>query len=481
MPEVIALAGWPPEALAYAFAMYSRSPLSIKESIAQITQEKSGKFLETYYFQYGHASIADNAHIPLACENISEIAAYELEDDQLWDGQERSTRYQKFGVGQGYFVPGSVRGTPLEARYASAADFMLEMYQLFSDKAFEWLTSQLPKPSEMKPEVYERNLKARAFDISRYWLFNGILTSVGQITNARTLESQISRLMSSEYPELRELALTIKKAVGEERPFCPENRDESPVAPTLVKYTEPSQYQIELRQAMRTKASELLGSGIKSVLKSKRYVTLTAPSLEDELIATLLFQASNEPYKWICNTVCYGLKLKQKEDLIDLALAGRGPRDQLPKAMACGHQLQFDVCMDRGGERDLHRHRNCIQIHQPLSVERGWDRPGMVSKMGLDDIYDAGMAKAGDTVRELEREIGVDAHYLIPFAFRSGTLYKMHLAQAAYVTELRSGIKGHFSYREIACQMHDLLVERLPLLARHCRVTPFKTEDLLKR
>ena len=88
MAEVIALAGWPPEVLAYAYAMYFRSGLSIRESIVQITNEKASGFLDTFYFKYGHKSIADNAHIPLAIENVSEIVAFELEDEQLWDGQD---------------------------------------------------------------------------------------------------------------------------------------------------------------------------------------------------------------------------------------------------------------------------------------------------------------------------------------------------------------------------------------------------------
>src|SRR3989338_9463382 len=96
MTKVIALAGWPPEVLAYAMAMYSRSSLSIKESILKITNEKAAGFFDKTYFGYGHKSIADNAHIPLAIENVSEIVAFELEDEQLWDGQERSTRYQNF-------------------------------------------------------------------------------------------------------------------------------------------------------------------------------------------------------------------------------------------------------------------------------------------------------------------------------------------------------------------------------------------------
>jgi len=105
----------------------------------------------------------------------------------------------------------------------------------------------------------------------------------------------------------------------------------------------------------------------------------------------------------------------------------------------------------------------------------------MIHEMGLAEKYGAGMAKAAQTVRELGREIGVDANYLIPFAFRSGTLYKMHLAEVAYIVELRSKPQGHFSYREIACQMHDQLVKRFPILKGQIRVTPFSDSNPLTR
>ena len=42
------------------------------------------------------------------------------------------------------------------------------------------------------------------------------------------------------------------------------------------------------------------------------------------------------------------------------------------------------------------------------------------------------------------------AHYLIPFAARSRFLFKMDFAEAEYIARLRSGVKGHFSYRNIA-------------------------------
>ena len=77
-------------------AKYSRSSLTMKESLAEISAQRAEQFLNTFYFQYGHRSIADLAHIPFAIERLSLLAAIELVDEQRWDGQERSTRYQNF-------------------------------------------------------------------------------------------------------------------------------------------------------------------------------------------------------------------------------------------------------------------------------------------------------------------------------------------------------------------------------------------------
>ena len=57
--EVYAVYGVEPEVQAYAMAKYSRSALSMKESLKEISTQKAEKFLNTFYFQYGHRSIAD--------------------------------------------------------------------------------------------------------------------------------------------------------------------------------------------------------------------------------------------------------------------------------------------------------------------------------------------------------------------------------------------------------------------------------------
>jgi thymidylate synthase ThyX len=202
--RVLTLAPMPPEKCAFALARYSRSPDSIRDSIEWVRTHDSGKFLESFYFQYGHASIADLGHVVLCFEGISELAATEIEDEQLWDGQARSSRYQDFSK-SGFVTPPEFDAAQA-AVYQQAAAELLAGYNQIHARVFDHLAEKLPRPEEMSPQVYQRNVKARAFDVARYLLCFGIPTGVGQVTSIRTLERQVRRLKASEYDELRSLA-----------------------------------------------------------------------------------------------------------------------------------------------------------------------------------------------------------------------------------------------------------------------------------
>jgi thymidylate synthase ThyX len=209
--RVVTISPMPPEKSAYALARYSRSPDSISQSIEWVRTHDSRKFLESFYFQYGHASIADLGHVTMCFEGISELAATEIEDEQLWDGQAKSSRYQDFSK-SGFITPPELEGND---GYRSAGTQLLRAYEEVHKRVFAHLTEQLPKPEAMKQDAYERNLAARAFDVARYLLFFGIPTNVGQVTSIRTLEKQIRRLKSSEYAELH--ALLYRVAFGKAR------------------------------------------------------------------------------------------------------------------------------------------------------------------------------------------------------------------------------------------------------------------------
>jgi thymidylate synthase ThyX len=72
--------------------------------------------------------------------------------------------------------------------------------------------------------------------------------------------------------------------------------------------------------------------------------------------------------------------------------------------------------------------------------------------------------------------------YLLPLATRVRCLFKMDFAEAQYISELRSGPAGHFSYRRVAWEMFLAVQRQHPSLAKHIRVTDFTQPiDLLQR
>ena len=74
------------------------------------------------------------------------------------------------------------------------------------------------------------------------------------------------------------------------------------------------------------------------------------------------------------------------------------------------------------------------------------------------------------------------SQYVIPLAFRKRTLFKMDFAEAIYISELRTGEAGHFSYRNVAYAMYEAVAKRYPSLAKYFRVTDVREPvDLLKR
>src|SRR5450432_175802 len=125
----------PPEKSAYALARYSRSADSIRQSIDWVRSHNSQQFLESFYFQYGHQSIADLGHTVLCFEGISELAATEVEDENLWDGQAKSSRYQDFST-SGFITPSDLK--PREAAaYQESAQQLLVAYGEIHTRVFE--------------------------------------------------------------------------------------------------------------------------------------------------------------------------------------------------------------------------------------------------------------------------------------------------------------------------------------------------------
>lgn len=471
--QILAIAPMPPEKSAYALARYSRSADSIVESLAWVRTHDSSKFLDSFYFQYGHASIADLGHIVMCFEGISELAAAEVEDEPLWDGQAKSSRYQDFGK-LGFITPPEF--TPQEAYlYESAGDELMAAYREVHDAAFAYLASQLPRPQEMKPDAYQRNITARAFDVARYLLFWGVPTNVGQVTSIRTLEKQIQRLKASPYAEMREIGDEIAAACAAE-PGCKWNLDlpAEPLAPTLAKYCSADEHLRASRADLRVWAAQNLGSF--GTPNTEPLDLLKPTDTVADIVATLLYPVCNWSFRALYEWAA-GVSAAVRAEVIDTAVRSRSRRDDLLREFR-GNLYCYDMVMDIGAYRDFHRHRRCQQYRQAYSGDLGYDVPDVVPASGMEDVYRRAMDGALAAMRFLPSP-GSD--YLLPFGARSRFLFKMDFAEAEYIARIRSGVKGHFSYRKVAWEMKCAMERLEPELGRLMQATPPWVEDPLQR
>ena len=501
--EVFAVHGADPEVLAYAMAKYSRSSLSMKESLKEISSQRAEQFLNTFYFQYGHRSIADLAHIAFAIERLSLLSAISLVDEQRWDGQERSTRYQNFKK-SGWYMPDFGSDGEAAHLYRESAEGLFAAYHELAEGMFESLKTQVVRPTEMKQESYDRTLRARAFDVARYLLPLATNTSLGQIVNARTLETQVSRLLSSPYGEIRQLGERLRSAAtgaawnvhGEELAGLQREiaaldstlgakaetllTREVKTAPTLVKYAAPNSYEIETKRDLAQAAVELMQG---EAIEPAPVVDLVErkESLEAEIAATLLYGACHYSYRQLRDRVATFNEARIHE-IIALGTRHRSKHDELLREFSAGQTLRFDILMDIGGFRDMHRHRRCVQIIQGYTTAHGYDIPEGLAEAGLQAHYEAAMQSTHKAHAKLATEAAESADYILPLGTRMRALFKMDFAEALYISELRSQPQGHFSYRRVAWEMYEAVRKQHPALAQHFRVTDVNEPvDMLRR
>jgi hypothetical protein len=264
-------------------------------------------------------------------------------------------------------------------------------------------------------------------------------------------------------------------------------------APTLVKYAQANDYELKTRAELAQAANELL---VHHPIAEAPVVDLVerTETLEVELAATLLYSVSHHPYRQIRDLVA-ALPESRVDVIIALGLRHRGRHDEALRAFHAGAALRFDILMDIGGFRDMHRHRRCTQIIQPFTALHGFETPTCgdlgpeVNILAEADVLadfqsaiEQAHAASAKIAASQAPEAVQSALYLLPLATRIRSLFKMDFAEAQYISELRSGPAGHFSYRRVAWEMYKAIERQHPSLARHIRITDFTQPiDLLKR
>jgi hypothetical protein len=257
---------------------------------------------------------------------------------------------------------------------------------------------------------------------------------------------------------------------------CTWNEQDSadPVAPTLTKFVDADEHPAKARENVQLWARQNLPTPHHTQQEDVE-VLRPADTLTDA-VACLLYEATDRSYRELYE-MAGGWSSARRMEVIDVASESRTRRDEMLRAFRGGPYV-FDIIMDVGAYRDLHRHRRCVQLRQDYGTQFGYSVPEPAKLAGCEDEYrhvmDAVFAKASALPAP-------GAHYCLPFATRSRFLFKMDFAEAEYICRLRSGVKGHFSYRTVAWQMKCAMERLEPDLGRLLSATPPWVEDPLRR
>lgn len=451
------------EQIAVAFAMTSRRPEPFDEIARQVSQEKAADFHERWVLGYGHASVAEHAVVHLAVENLSRLACDTLEDNRLASYTEKSSRYQVLPEGS-YYFPKELDAHPaLGGAYRRLCDQLFRSYHQLIEGCTAHLKQVHPRREKERESAYSLRLSRIATDSCRSILPAATLTNVGVTANARMLEHIVSKLLSSELAEERDLGVEL--------------RDQGrKITPTLIKYAEENPYlrKTALRQrelSAKMVSSETGGPGSGSTgLVSARLLDWDTRA-EEKLAAALMYAKSGTDYQTVRQQV-EAMDSPQRQRVIDDCTAQLGPHDSPGREFELVNYT-FEFLMDYGAYREFKRHRMLSYLPQALTVAHGHDTPELIVQAGLTEMYRAALESVDQEFQGIAEFSPLVAQYLVTHAHLRRVLVQINLRECYHLFKLRTSELAHFAIREPVLKAMKLVVAVHPQLFRHLRLRDY--------
>ncbi len=497
----------PEEVVAVLFSKYSRSTQSVRRNFLALVKDTESGFREILdsvgsggekgftaalnkardFFQrilvgYGDDSIGELGMAHVACEDVSNIATKRLENARLTSPLEKSTRYVVYDktkflreprVMASEFAKDYVKlnelllGTYAE-QIEPMTDFVrkqwpIEEFELFEGKKHSELSDEAEK--ERARKAYDAAVKAKALDVLRYYMPASTLTNVGITANGRGFEYLISKLMSDELEEVRNMGMMMLEEL-------------SKVIPSLVKRAKPSDYYTSTRKGMFELANSVLS------VRAKKSGTVTLidydKNAEEKIAAAALYGFSSLPMSQV-RKKARKMAAEERLKVIEEYFGRRTNRREKPMRAAEATYYTFDILSDYGAYRDLQRHRMLTQIAQPLTTANGYDVPPEIEEAGFSEKFRKCMDAAADLYRKLYPKFPHEAQYVVPFAYKIRYLFVLNLREAFHLIELRSVPQGHASYRRVAQEMFRQIKKVHPAFSEYMRYVNLEERDSLGR
>lgn len=436
-----------PETIAVAFAKTSRAPESFREIAAELSDTSSARFHEKWVVGYGHASVAEHAVLHIAFENVSRLAIECIESNRLASYTEKSTRYQKWGP-EDFFLPPELEGSPLAEPYVHAVRLLFRTYLDSLAPLRALVEAQSPRRSDESDEAWDRRIRSRYVDSSRFLLPAAAFANAGMTANARVLENAIRKMLSHPLAEARQIGAQVKAAA------CAET-------PTLVKYADEVPYLVETPGRLAASQPSSTSSDWCVLVDYDR-------DGEDKVLAAALYRFGGMPYAQALEAV----RSKPQPARVTLAesLLGRLGEHDTPLRELEYCTYTFDLLMDQGAYAEFKRHRMMTQTPQALTTLLGYALPRLITEAGFGSRYESAMQTAAETYAQLSAWNPHVAQYVVPNGFNRRVLAQFNLRQAWHFCQLRAAANAHFSIRRVAQRIYEQIAGVHPLLAGYMRL-----------
>ncbi len=432
---------------------------------------KARDFYIKWLAQFGDDSIAQMAGTHLAYTGISQLAIKQIEDMRLGIAPiEKSTRYVDYSTkvngSYRYYTDPTLEGMGLLTEYKAAMDTLFETYAFTLEKYQEFLKGKYPAEEE-------RTIKTKAFDTARLLLPVSTLSQVAFFANGQAFEYMINRGLDHKLGEIR---WSSQRALEEL----------SKVIPAFLRRLE-TQDSKDYRQYMAKRSERVqgalkeIGYDAHSTEGKQQPVKLLEfdPQGEDKILAGLVYMETHEPFDVVLGKVRQ-LPTSAKEKILEKALSGRKAKYyKIPRAFE-NTQLRFEILMNIGAWRDLHRHRTHTQMRQLFTIENGFDVPAGLKEAGLDEKYISATRQAEEVFKKIEKINPEMAQYCCTFGHRVRFMQYQNMRALFWEAELRTTSQGHPDYRVIEQEKARQIQAIYPLIGK-CLMVDFNEYDFARR
>ena len=429
-----------------------------------LNNHRAQKFYAKWLSQYGDDSIAQMTGTHVVVWGLSQVAMKFVEDQRVGlEPIEKSTRYVNFGNKVGgrylYYVPKpDLDRLDLLSEYTSTMDHLFDTYVGLLDPLGSWLRTHYDESDTI--------LEKKAFDTLRGLLPMATLSQVALRGNAQSFEYLLNRTARHSLGELRWFSRALKTELDQEIPSLLLRLADA-------KSKDYQEYLTARHTNVRAVVSESLGNtpdrSVESAIEPEVRLVEHDPDGELKVLTAILFEHSH--MGWPEALAAVGrMSDEEKGDLLARYMAGRPARwYKVGRALESSY-LRFEILVDIGSYRDLHRHRMMTQERQLFSTHHGYDVPPELTESGLENEYSEALELAAELFDRVEQHDPDLAQYVVPLAYRIRFYQWQNFRQFFWETELRTISQGHPTYRKVEQEKYRLVRDRFPLLSGYLLV-----------